>query len=269
MSPLNFERQDITASIIPGGLLVFGYLAILGNLESVLYSDSVLIVGVFIVASFITGDILTVITYRANWPPNLFKKTIITIRNEESSINENDRQILENIRKNRGLLQIIWDRIFSFNSSLDNRIDLSHNHREFWELTKNKYGIDDEFSDYAELFRLVSHSLDPLNSRMIRAKSSYIFYRNMSISLATVFLLLVFNVIYEVLMIVGLSRISIPLSLLILLIGILGLSVGAGILWASARSAEQDFVNELISEFYQQEYRADEEGRNRTLSEYE
>lgn len=70
-------------------------------------------------------------------------------------------------------------------------------------------------------------------------------------------------------MIVGLSRISILLSLLILLIGILGLSVGAGILWASARSAEQDFVNELISEFYQQEYRADEEGRNRTLSEYE
>lgn len=60
MSPLNFERQDITASIIPGGLLVFGYLAILGNLESVLYSDSVLIVGVFIVASFITGDIVQI-----------------------------------------------------------------------------------------------------------------------------------------------------------------------------------------------------------------
>jgi hypothetical protein len=40
-------------------------------------------------------------------------------------------------------------------------------------------------------------------------------------------------------------------------------------LWRRSRKAEQELLNELMAEFYEQEYRENNSRQNRTLSEYE
>lgn len=249
-----FDPDEILINVIPGGLVIFTFLYLTGNVEYISSSTSVLIIGLFVVISFVLIEASTKISDQPSWYPHLFTSAVVLSRDPTKAKQEVNRE------------STLAGKIPGFRAG--DRIDLTHSKKEFWPIAKRRYGLSDSFNDYVELYRLVMHSLEPLNGGTRRVQRLYVFYRNLAISTVLVCAMVLYALI-------SLISGEFTLSTGIILVSFVFLSfVGAmfiGViifLWRTSRKAEQEFLNELMTEFYEQEYQGNNSQQNRTLSEY-
>lgn len=113
------------------------------------------------------------------------------------------------------------------------------------------------------------HSLEPLNGRTRRVQRLHVFYRNLSISMVLVCVMLLYSFGSLISEEFPFSTDVFLFTILFLLFVIFIFFIIIVFLWKRSRRAEQDFINELICEFYQQEDRENDVQKNRMLSEYE
>lgn len=250
-----FDPNEILINIVPGGIIIFTFLYLTENIEYITTSTSILLIGLFIVVSFVLVEASTEISDQPNWYPYLFTDTVILSRDPDRAKQESNQR------------SALAGRMPNFRAV--DRIDLTHSKKEFWPIAKNKYGLSDSFDDYVELYRLIMHSLEPLNGRTRRVQRLYAFYRNLAISMALVCIMLLYAFISLISGEFTLSVGVVLFSFLFLSFVVIFFIVLVIFLWRRSRRAEQEFLNELMSEFYEQEYRENNGRQNRTLSEYE
>ena len=113
------------------------------------------------------------------------------------------------------------------------------------------------------------HSLESLDGRTRRVQRLYAFYRNLSISL----ILVCFMLLYALGSLISgeftLTSSVILLSFLFLSFVTIVFIMIVFFLWNRSRKAEQEFLNELMSEFYEQEHGQNSVQKNRTFADYE
>lgn len=250
-----FDPNDILINVVPGGIVIFTFLYLTGNTEYLTTSTSVLLIGLFLVVSFVLIEASTKISDQPSWYPHLFTSAVILSRDPTKAEQE----------PHQG--STLMSRIPNFRA--EDRIELTHSKKEFWSIAKSKYGLSDSFDDYVELYRLMMHSLEPLNERTRRVQRLYAFYRNLSISMILVCIMLLWYFLSIISEEFVLSAGVILFSFLFLSFVLFIFIIIAVFLWNRSRKSEQEFINELMSEFYEQEYRGKTIQKNRTLSEYE
>jgi hypothetical protein len=75
-----FDPNDILINVVPGGIVIFTFLYLTGNIEHVTTSTSVLLIGLFLVVSFIMIEASTKISDQPSWFPHLFTSAVILSR---------------------------------------------------------------------------------------------------------------------------------------------------------------------------------------------
>lgn len=250
----NFSLDDILINIVPGGLIIFTFLYLTNGVEYLTSSESIIILGLFVVLSFTLIELSTKISDQPTWYPNSFEETVFAIRNPEKI----DPEKPNNISLLNNILNYILIKDTSTTKSKE----------EFWPIAVNKYGLDDEFEDYVELYRLVMHSIEPLDNRTKRVQRLYLFYRNLSISVIVVGIMLLFSLWSLVGRLSPFSVIEISFIVGFSLFVLLMFALMSLVLWRRSRRAEQEFINELMAEFFQQESDLSDTHQNRSLLEY-
>lgn len=267
-----FDTQDILASVIPGSIVVTTLLIINEDLESFLNSDSFLVLGAFIVASFITGEAFTRIVSHSGWTPPLFARTVVVVRMNSGHITDKELERWGISQSDSGRMQKWLDGLIEklplIDASIDDRVDMTHSKTRFWNIAKKKYGISDDFDDYPELYRMVSHSVEPLSSRTKRARRLYLFYRNLSVAIFAVFIAILFVLTEALAQSEAPLTSDLPIYILFILLFFIATLYIVAPLWNMARGAEQEFVNELMVEFYEQEHQQNTDNKNKSLSEF-
>lgn len=205
--------------------------------------------------SFVLIEASTEIFDQPSWYPVLFTETVV--------IAWNPLKLGQQLDHRSALLA----KIPGFKS--EDWIELTHSKKAFWPIAKSKYNLNDSSDDYVELYRLVMHSLEPLNGRTRRVQRLHVFYRNLSISMVLVCVMLLYSFGSLISEEFPFSTDVFLFTILFLLFVIFIFFIIIVFLWRRSRRAEQDFINELICEFYQQEDRENDVQKNRMLSEYE
>lgn len=252
-----FNSDDILINVVLGAVIIFTILYFTRNIDYITTSGSVLIVAIAIVA-FVLVEMSTTTPDQPSWYPPLFRETVILSQDPTKIEQEQDRETT------------FLDKIPNFRSI--DRIEMTRSKREFWSIVERKYSLNDDFDEYTELYRLIMHSLEPLNRRTCRERRLYVFYRNLSISVSTVCFMVLYAFVALVSEEITLSILSIYGILLLIFVALIIISFSIciiGSLWKRSRRAEQEFLNELMAEFYQQEYQENGPQKNRILSEYE
>lgn len=250
----SFSLDDILINIVPGGLIIFTFLYLTNGVNYLTSSESLIIIGLFVVLSFTLIELSTEISNQPSWDPNSFEETVFAIRNAEKIDPEKSKDIN------------ILGKILTYISIKDTGITKSK--EEFWPIAANKYDLDEKFEDYVELYRLVMHSIEPLNNRTKRVQRLYLFYRNLSISVIVVsvmFLLSMWSLVGSLFPFSIIGILFLVLFSLFIFFMFLFMSL---VLWRRSRRAEQEFINELMAEFYQQEIDLSDTHQNRSLLEY-
>ena len=118
-----FDPNDILINIVPGGVVIFTFLYLTGNVGYITTTTSVLLIGLFLVISFVLIEASTKISDQPSWYPHLFTSTVILSRNptkaeqesnQESTLSDiipdfraEDRIELTHSKRNSGLSQKI------------------------------------------------------------------------------------------------------------------------------------------------------------------
>ncbi|MDL5361226.1 hypothetical protein [Halalkalicoccus sp. NIPERK01] len=116
-----FDPDEILINVIPGGLVVFTFFYLTGDVEYIT-SISVLAIGIFVVVSFLLMELPTKISNQPSWYPQLFTSTVTLSRDPAKAEEELNRE------------PTLASKMLEFRAV--DRINLTKTKKEFWSIAK-------------------------------------------------------------------------------------------------------------------------------------